>query len=243
MALSITNSQHSFIRFNEDDVDPYCIWGDVSFCLPVYHQGDITFQFAVSGSEAEIAALCNPYASGAVISLVSDCDGEDVVVFAQEPERFVLSDTQVLFNWTHGLPNFTAYFEGGQCFRIRITIGEQQFCSNCLERITDDCFTAVVEYGNEDDAFGFKYCYSGDMDLSTNYCEPVVASFTNEATLVIPYTTSLRLKYGEFPTVQAWIDDGNGNLTNMGITITMDNPVTNINLDFGGPASGIVVIR
>ena len=241
--MTITNSTHSFIRFDELDPEPHCLWGNINYCLPVYHQGDVTFQFAVSGTEAEIAALCNPYAAGAVVSLTADCDSEDLVVFANEPERFVLSDTQVLFNWPHGLPNFTAYFQPGQCFRIRVTIGEQSWCSNCLERIADDCYTAVIEYGNEDDAFGFKYCYSGDMELATNYCEPLVVSFTDVATLDIPYTAQLRLKYGDFPTVQAWIDDGNGNLINAGITISMDNPVTLISLDFGGPASGIVVIR
>jgi hypothetical protein len=50
--------------------------------------------------------------------------------------------------------------------------------------------------------------------------------------------------YGDFPTVQVWIYDGTGQLLNMAITAAFDTyPPTMINLDFGGVASGIVVIR
>jgi hypothetical protein len=69
-------------------------------------------------------------------------------------------------------------------------------------------------------------------------------TFVSVATLSIPYTALLSDKYGEFPTVQVWIYDGTGQLINMGITAAFDTyPPNMINLDFGGPASGIVVIR
>jgi hypothetical protein len=54
----------------------------------------------------------------------------------------------------------------------------------------------------------------------------------------------LRDKYGPVPNVSAWIDDGSGNLLNMSITIAFDGyPVNVINADFGGLATGILVIK
>lgn len=243
MAVTIHNSEHSFIRFGDAATPPDCIWGNIDYCLPVYAQGDIAFQFVISGSEAEIAALCNPYTSGAEVSLVSECDGTPIVTFTEQPDRFVLSDTQVLFNWSHGFPGFTGLIADKECFKVQVEVAGVKFCSNCFERIIEDCFTAVVEYGNEDDAFGFKYCAGGNVDTG-NECLPTIVPFFNIATLSIPYTTSLADKYGEVPTVQAWIDDGAGNLTNTGISILFDTyPPTAISFDFGGVSSGIIVIR
>lgn len=245
MALSITNSQHSFVRFGDSASPPYCYWGDVKYCLPVYSQGDIAFQFIVTGTTAEeISALCNPYTAGATISLVDDCNGDDLIVFDEYPDRFLISPFQVLFNWSHGLPNFTSVIAVGECFHVRVRVEGAEWCSNCFQRIAEDCYTAVVEYGNEEDGFGFKYCYSGEVPTPSGECLPTIASFTDVETLDIPYTASMREKYGDFPTVQAWIDDGNGNLTNFGITIQLDaNPPTNIHFDFGGVATGVVIIR
>lgn len=245
MALSIASPTNSFIQFNAAASPAYCLWGDVDFKLPVYAQGDIAFQFVVIGTlPEEISALCNPYTAGAVVSLVEECDGPDLVTFSETPDRFLIAPTQVLFNWAHGLPNFTSVVAVGQCFRIKVTVEGASWCSNQLQRIADDCYTAVVEYGNEEDGFGFKYCYGGEVPTPSGECEPTIATFTDVPTLSIPYTASLRELYGGFPTVQAWIDDGAGNLTNFGITISFDaNPPTVINLDFGGNASGVVVIR
>jgi hypothetical protein len=125
-----------------------------------------------------------------------------------------------------------------------VTVEGAEWCSNCLQRIAEDCYTAVVEYGSEEDGFGFKYCNGGQVPSPAGECRPTISTFTDAATLTIPYTSSMRDLYGNFPTVQAWIDDGAGNLTNFGITISFDaNPPTVINLDFGGVASGVVVIR
>lgn len=245
MAISIVSPDNSFVQFNVASEPPYCYWGDIDYKLPVYSQGDISFQFIVNATTPEeIADLCNPYNAGAVISLVEECEGPDLITFEEYPDRFMIGPQQVLFNWSHGLPNFASVVNVGQCFRIKITVEGGTFCSNQLQRIADDCYTAVVEYGNDEDGFGFKYCYSGEVPTPTGECEPTIASFTNVPTLTIPYTASMREQYGTFPTVQAWIDDGAGNLTNFGITISFDDdPPSQIYFDFGGPASGIIVIR
>ena len=166
--------------------------------------------------------------------------------------------TQVLYDWQIGFTGFDGFVAVGEFFKIQITITAtpygypeeiDTFCSNCFERIGSDCFTSVVEYGNDEDGFGFKYCYGGELDEEGNVgssidCDPTITQFINVSTLSIPYTAMLQSKYGVFPTVQCWIYDGSGQLINMGIQAAFDTyPPTMINFDFGGSASGIIVIR
>jgi hypothetical protein len=255
MALSIISPQHSFVRFGESTPDPLCIWGNINFCLPIYAEDDWYFQFVVQGTETEIDSLCTQTGEEISVSLVSDCDGEPLITFTELPERFRLSATQVLYNWNRGFPAFDTVVAIGECFKVQVIVTGGAYgyeesitkCSNCFERIASDCFTSVVEYGNDEDAFGFKYCYGGNIpgsNDSTIDCDPTIVTFVSVATLSIPYTALLSDKYGEFPTVQVWIYDGTGQLINMGITAAFDTyPPNMINLDFGGPASGIVVIR
>lgn len=245
MAITILNSANSFVRFGEATPEAVCFWGDLNFCLPIYAQSDVNFQWVVQGTEAEINALCTLAATEVVVSLVSDCGEASLITFAQKPNRFRLSLTQLLYNWGHGLPNFTSVIQDAQCFRIQVAMNGTKFCSNCFERIADDCYTSVIEYGNDEDIFGFKYCFAGNIDDAVVIsCEPTIVNFINVSTLAIPYTASLQASYGNFPTVQAWIYDGMGQLVNTGITIAFDTyPPTMINLDFGGVATGIVIIR
>jgi len=256
MAITIISPTNSFIRFGESAAAPLCIWGNIDYCLPVYQDEDIYFQFVVQGTSDEVDSLCTQDGSEITVSLVSECSTDPLLTFAEKPERFRLSDTQVLYNWSHGLPGFTGPVTVGSCFKIQVTIEATPYgypletlvsCSNCFERIGSDCFTSVVEYGNDEDGFGFKYCYGGDIEgggSDTIECGPTVVTFASVATLAIPYTAFLSNKYGVFPTVQVWVYDGTGQLLNMGITAAFDTyPPTMINIDTGGPSSGIVVIR
>jgi hypothetical protein len=247
MAITILNSPHSFVRFNDPAPAPYCLWGDVNYCLPVYDQSDVAFQFIIQGTEAEIDLLCTKNASEVVISLVSECGGPNLIAFAEKPQRFRLSATQILYNWAHGVPNFTSVIGINSCFKIQALVGATKFCSNCFERIADDCYTSVIEYGNGEDAFGFKYCYGGNFTEGppdTITCEPTIVQFISLTSLVIPYTALLQSKYGNFPTVQVWVYDGMGQLVNMGVSVVFDAyPPTTITIDLGGSGSGIVIIR
>lgn len=256
MALSIINSANSFIRFGDPAADPLCIWGNINFCLPVFDDEDVYFQFVVQGTELEINSLCTQDMGEIEVALVRTCNTTPLKIFTEKPTRSRLSETQVLYNWMHGVPEFGSVVAEGECFKIQVTIEATPYgypdaslvsCSNCLERIADDCYTSVVEYSNEEDAFGFKYCAGGAVpsgDEDETDCDPTVVTFIGVATLNIPYTALLQSKYGVIPTVQVWIYDGTGQLINMGITAGFDGyPPTMIELDFGGSASGIVVIR
>lgn len=254
--ISVISPENSFVRFNEAAATDLCIWGPVNFCLPVFSEEDVYFQLVVQGTEGEIDSLCTQTGDEISFKLVNDCNGAVLLTFGDLPERMRLSDTQVLYNWRHGLPGFSSVVSVNECFKIQVTIlatpygypnEELVVCSNCFERIGSDCFTSVIEYGNEDDAFGFKYCNSGNLESDppvTLDCSPTVVTFVGVATLAIPYTALLQAKYGVFPTVQVWIYDGTGQLLNMNITAGFDTyPPTMINLDFGGVSSGICVIR
>jgi hypothetical protein len=256
MAVTIISPTNSFVRFDEAAESALCIWGNINYCLPVYEQSDVSFQFVIEGTELEIDSLCTQSGDEVTVSLVAECNGDDIIVFTEKPERFRLSTTQVLYNWEEGLPNFTSVISVAECFRIQVLIDATpygypeevvKFCSNCFERIASDCFTSVVEYGMDEDGFGFKYCHGGNLpsgEPDTTTCEPTIVTFASVATLDIPYTALLQSKYGVFPTVQTWVYDGSGQLINMGVTVSFDTyPPTMLHFDFGGSASGIICIR
>lgn len=249
MALTIQSPRNSFIQFNETGIIDHCVFDRIQFCLPVYDDQDIAFQFFLNGTETEIDALCGVYGADVQIGIVADCNDPGFLLdftgspYNNVPEMYRLSPTQLLVNWSHGVPGFTSVRNIGECFKIRVQVGTTKFCSNCLERTADNCFTSVIEYGNDENGFGFNYCNSGAVDEETISCAPTIIQFTNQSTLTIPYTQSLRDSYGDAPGVQIWISDGTS-LVNMGITATFDSyPVNTISADFGGPASGIIVIR
>jgi len=250
MALSIQTPAQSFIRFDETGTFTHCTFGDYTFPLPVYEYTDIAFQFFLNGTSEDIDAICGVYGEDVRVGIVSDCSDPDFLAeftaspYNDVPEVYRLSDTQLLVNWAHGLPGFDSVVAVDECFRIRIQVGNTKFCSNVLKRISDNCYTSVIDYTAEENAFGFNYCSSGSITAeSGDSCDPTIIQFTNVSTLTVPYTQSLRDQYGDVPDAKVWISDGT-NLVNMGITVTFDDyPVNTISADFGGPASGIMVIR
>jgi hypothetical protein len=246
MAYSVISMQNSFIRFDSQDVVTHCIHGTFSTCLPVYAESDIAFQFVVQAeTEEEADALCQPYESGIDIGLVLDCDQVGFTAeFEETPERFRISTLQVLYNWPHGVPGMIGNVGMMECFYIRVVVDEVNYCTNCFQRIPDDCFTSVIEYSNEDNFAGFNYCNAGEVpgDITVD-CAPQIYSFNNQSTLTIPYTASLQDRFGDVPTVQVWIYV-DGELTNVGVVATFDAmPPTSIFVDFGGVSSGIIVLR
>jgi hypothetical protein len=249
MAYSITSPPQSFVQFSETGTYTHCVFGDYTFAMPVYEYTDVAFQFYLTGTEIEIDALCGPYGTDIRFGIVSACDDADFLTeftgnpYNDVPEIFRLSETQLLVNWAHGLPGFDSVISLEECFFIRVQIGATTFCSNVHKRITDNCFTSVIDYTNDENFAGFNYCSSGAIDTEEATCEPTVIQFTNVSTLTVPYTQSLRDMYGDAPYVKAYISDGT-NLVDMGITVTFDSyPVNTINADFGGPASGILIIK
>lgn len=247
MPYHIETSRFSFIQFSEVDTVGNCNFADMEMCLPAYADDDVWFQFVVAAdTQAEAEDLCAGEVDIA-LGLVQQCSDGFLLPFAQSPVRYRLSPTRVGYVWPHGIPAFQAYIDVGECFHIKIMVGAQSFCTNCFQRIGDDCHTSVLEYSNEDNAFGYFYCGGGDFDSGggrgDGACEPLEIPFVHQSTMTIPWTAYLMDRYGATPSVEVWVRDENGDLIKPGVVVKMDDyPPTQISIDFGGDASGVVKI-
>jgi len=255
----------SFVQFATQDVE-HCIFGTVRATLPVYQDDDVAFQFVIQGTEEEIDELAEFGNTGITVGLVDTSEDElteEVILeFIEQVERFRISDTDLLCNWTHGFPGFMDVVTIGQCFKVVIllnALGEDfSYSSNRFERVGDGCFTTVIEYGSNDNAFGFNYCYSSPDSVPGGgtggeppnppptgaNCTPSRITFSNMSSLVLPYTQGMTDMYGDTPTVQVWIYDTGGELVRSEVEVKMDAfPPTSLSFDFGGNASGVIFIK
>lgn len=246
MAYRIISPSNSFVQFGGSDIATSCNYRSIPFCLPVVEEQDIYFQFVVeSDTVEETDALCDLENDQIEFGISGECPGAFIHQFTEKPDRFRISDFQVLYNWSHGLPGIFEVINVGDCFFIKIDATALLFgdCSNCLQRIASYCHTSVIEYSNEDNFAGFNYCNSGGISSDEVDCTPTFVSFTNAATLTIPYSASMVAKYGNVPTMKVWIYDGTGALVNMSVSQSFDTyPPTELRFDFGGPATGIIKI-
>lgn len=247
MPYRIITSRFSFIQFDDTDSITDCEFTTQEMCLPVFDENDAWFQFIIeSDTELESEALCEVAVEPVTLGLVENCGDGYLVEFVEKPSRYRISPTRVLYVWQQGLPAFFNYIDVGMCFRIMVSmpsINDQTWCSNCLQRIFDDCHTTVLEYSNNENAFDFNYCAGEDLGQDSAECEPTIIEFTNQATLTIPWTAFLQDKYGIAPNVQVWTYDETGELVAMGQRVALDAlPPTEIRIDFGGVSSGFVKI-
>lgn len=243
MAYRIISPKWSFVQFTVSDNTTSCAGENINICLPVFEAADISFQFVIEGdSKAEVDSLCDLVNSVVKIGTREKCT-DALTIFSSKSERYRLSDLQVLYNWQHGIQTLNS-IHIGECFHIGVDVGAQSFCSNCLQRIGDDCYTSVVEFGNDENAFGFNYCNSGEAVSETETdCSPTIITFVNQSNLTVPYTALLVSKYGPLPTIQVWIYNPDGILQDMGITAKLDTyPPTELIFDFGGNASGVIKV-
>lgn len=247
MPYRIEVSEFSFIQFAETDLIGNCNFANTDMCLPAYDENDAWFQFVIAAdSEAEADAICT---NGAALSMgiVEQCsDAGFLILFAQRPARFRITSTRVLYVWQNGLPGFQGFMQVGECFYIKIRVGVQEFCSNCFQRIGDDCHTSVIQFSNEDNFAGYNYCAGANFEQEQDdgtVCEPLEIPFVHASTMTIPWTAYLSDRYGDLPSVEVWVYDENNELIKPGIVAKLDTyPPTEIILDFGGDSSGIVKI-
>lgn len=244
MPYRIETSEFSFVQFDDSDIIEVCGWTPTDMCLPVYQADDHWFQFVVvADSEEEADALCGD-SSLIRVGLVESCSDGYLLEFANKPVRYRISPMRVRYDWMHGFPNFQNFLNVGECFRVKLFVANQAFCSNCFQRIGDDCYTSVVQYGNEDNFAGFSYCAGPTgSEQEDNSCEPLEIPFTNQATMIIPWTAYLSNKYGNTPSIEVWVYDENGDLIKPGVVSKLIGyPPSQIEIDFGGISSGVVKI-
>jgi len=230
-----------------------CNFPNVQFCLPVYAYDDVAFMFILQAdTEAEADELCaldNPV-DKVELGLVRDCGDDFDVNFSDQslyPERVRISATQVLYKWPHGFPGFDSEYSLEDCFKVKVVVhldsGDISACSNCFQRIGQDCYTSLLEYGSEQNIFGFNYCDGSVEDEEAEICsDPTIIEFTDASTLNIPYTLAMQQSYGQVPTVEIWIWDGSQYVKPF-IQAGFDAyPPTAIIADLGGPGTGFIKI-
>lgn len=247
MPYSIYTSRFSFLQFAESDLIQQCDWVDTHECLPVVEDEDVWFQFILQAdTEEEANALCSiDDAIGVPVRVgIGITCADDATVFLQRPQRYRIGLLNVLYYWPHGLPGITGLIDIAQCFRIQVLVANQSFCSNCFQRIGSDCHTTVVQYSNDENAFGFNYCADANAAAEVQPdCNPEIITFTNKSVLTLPWTAFLQSKFGNTPTVETWIYDEGGELVRAGIRVALDTyPPTELRFDFGGNASGVIKI-
>lgn len=242
MPYQVRTSQFSFLQFDELDTITSCEFSPFDLCLPVFAPGDIAFQFVVvADTEEEADALCVQDDSPVIIGTIESC-ADSLTVWPDNLTRYRIGPLQVLYHWPHGITNLDE-FDYGQCFRIGVEIFDQFFCSNCFQRIRSECHTSVVEYYNNENAFGFNYCAGETISESDTDCEPLVLEFIAQPTVTIVWTAYLQSIYGNTPTVEVWTYEG-GDLIKAGQVVKFDTyPPTVITIDMGGPQSGVIFIK
>lgn len=257
--ITILSPTASFIKFGATPED-HCIFGVIDFPLPVVYSSDIAFQFILQGdTEGETNAI---YGSTVNVGIVNNCDDAAfLLTFPNTAVRSKKAPNQILFNWGAGVPGFTTVIAVDECFRLRVELNGQTWCSNPMKRIgvnDDVCFTSVISYASDSGGFGFFDCgpvvmpgvpgEGGDgggppVDEDGN-CIAMDVEIVNQPNITILITAEMREKYGSLPSVQIWLYDSGGVLTNMGISASFIGgyPPTAIYIDLGGPASGWVHI-
>lgn len=164
MPLTIINNPNSFVQFGAADSFTHCVFGEVRQCLPVYDSGDLSFQILVdAGNSSDAALLCELGGDAVLLEIMRDCDDAVPVATAGDVfETVRIGATVIAFNFHFPLPGFPYSLKDGECFYLRASIDASPFlleaCSNCMQRITNDCFTSVIKYRCDEDAFGFVYC-------------------------------------------------------------------------------------
>lgn len=170
MSIAITNPTNSFVRFNEIEPTPQC-GREIGICLPVYAQTDVRFQMIINVGKNESLNLYARIVSQCSEPVPNNYNGFYSGTFT----KYLLSssnhygDTYLVVLNLLGETELEA-IECGECFYIQLVrrttqiIGENDIdiysavgCSNCFYRICDPCFTSVISYRCDEDAFGFDY--------------------------------------------------------------------------------------
>lgn len=250
MAITIKSPKFSFVRFDNEVLQKTCNPLAIDYHLPVAYYDDISFQFFVeTGTKDEATALFDLGNNLVTVGIAKGCDDDLLVNYRTalglKPERARLSDKQILYTWPHGFPLFDAHIGMEECFVVKVDVNGTAACSNTFQRIAEDCYTAVLEYGSTQNIFDFNYCMAGETDTGGEpepvpACEPTIVQFQNVEKIDYFYSPAMRQKYGDIPTVKFWfLDEATGKYYSPVIDVRFNAvPPTRILADLGGPATG-----
>lgn len=183
MALQIISPKYSFVQFNETIPTSDC--SDPAICLPVTTTDDLNFQFNVTA--ADETELYGDAEAGELFTYrlvvctdCSDLSNVELDEFGFPRESFNLLSEELepltgvaLLVGAYGYTESGALFDDmkiGDCFTLclvrcvtQLTEGEpiKTFScvasTNCFKKSNELCFTSLLRYDCNEDAFGFNY--------------------------------------------------------------------------------------
>ncbi len=167
--IRLVSPSHSFVQFGFEQYEALECGRARIPCLPMANFDDILFQVYIDcDNEAEAdsvmaAAIANiklkiiesGFTSAGAPTVLKDYSASHTF------ERYRLSETRILLYWNNGLPDFGDYVSCETCFQLVIDFSlltANNIPTNYLCRICEHCFTSVLEYYCNEDAYGFHYC-------------------------------------------------------------------------------------
>lgn len=160
---SLTISANSFVQSNYSFPESCC--ESIEQCLPVFQESDVAFQFLhVPGPPTSYQAVLlkngSEVGTSKELFYVNRSDGMNLVF---------LPDLTAM-GWSSNI-------DIKDCFSIRVyktevSIGASiLFQTVCFSRIDSQCWTTVIKYRCDEDAFGFDYShdYTSGSDRLTMY--------------------------------------------------------------------------
>lgn len=206
---AITNNPNSFIRWNDPGSTDSCFqYNGVK--LPIHYVYDFMFMFQVLGTSAgEIGSWTFGFVSGSGYTAGSDIDPANLITslginaYDQGDGVFlcVLRDGDC-GNISFGDLGFT--LKDGDCISLAILkdTNIQYICSQEFYYTSDLCFTEVIRYKCNDNAYGFLYA---DLDtfLGASHYNQARLPITLHSPQPITQKTGFKLSDGSFKTLAA----------------------------------------
>jgi hypothetical protein len=169
--MTIESPDYSFVRFTP-------LGAEVEAqTLPFALQGDLKFQFVLTLDTEAIAdvVMTDDISLRVVDGTTSIADLSGLIANTLHNygtgttlyfSKYRLSDTKVLFYWSHGLPSFSAYLSIGRCFKLGFSylnsVGDTiSIISNVLKVTNDIIYTTQVTYACNENNNDFIYCVTG----------------------------------------------------------------------------------
>jgi hypothetical protein len=150
---TLKNPALSFLQFGVAETANDCI-DEPKPCLPVMLETDLKFQLVVEFTDAsEAAAFVDQVTAMRVYNSAFDELGAGIF------KKFYYSSTKVLLYWDEPIDFETLEIGCDSCFYLGLTINDGEVLySNRLCRICDGCYSTVIEYSCDEDAYDFLYC-------------------------------------------------------------------------------------
>jgi hypothetical protein len=171
--ITLTDARNSFITFNDELYITQRECAIVKpFCIPIFSHNDLSFQFKINSDIIDFET--------SVPILTAVKNGIDYLITGATYSISSIDANSylVIIGFGNGLLDNVNI---GECFSLKVSFDVEEVRFNatsnqCLQRIADICFTSLVTYSNNENAFDFIYdgVNSNIIRLPIYFKNPVV---------------------------------------------------------------------